>query len=125
MPLERKKGISAATNPRLNNIPRSVLHPLLRELKILIAGGRAFRQNCCSCLVEQDVPIPVIKKWIRHRSEKMNMLYAYHRIKFHSAILAQLPSACYAQKENKISLLIPDSPKTKPNLTEGEESRKL
>jgi integrase len=96
---------------RLNNILRRVLHPLLRELNIPIAGMHAFRHYRCSFLVEHNVPIPVIKQWIGHGSEKMIRRYTHHRPEYHSAILAQLPSAFHPRKENRISLLVPDGPK--------------
>ena len=97
---------------RLNNILRRVLHLLLRELNITIAGMHAFRHYRCSFLVEHNVPIPVIKQRIGNGSEKVIRRYTHHRPEYHSAILAQLPSALCAQNENKISLLVPNSSET-------------
>jgi integrase len=74
---------------RLNNILRRALHPLLRELKMPMAGMPAFRHYRCSFLVEHNVPIPVIKQWIGHGSENMIRRYTHHRPEYHSAILFQ------------------------------------
>jgi integrase len=95
---------------RLNNILRRVLHPILRKLNIPMAGMHAFRHYRCSFLVENNVPVGVIKQWLGHGSEKMIQRYTHHRPEFHSAILAQLPSVLPAQNEGQTALLVPNSP---------------
>jgi len=80
----------------------------------------AFRHYRCNFLFKHNVPIPVIKQWSGHVSERMIRRYTRHRPEFHSAIVAQLLRAFHSQKEDKISLFVP-----KTNLTEAEESRKL
>ena len=95
---------------RLNNILRRVLHPILRKLNIPMAGMHAFRHYRCSFLVENNVPVGVIKQWLGHGSEKMIQRYTHHRPEFHSAILAQLPSLLPAHSEGQTALLVPNSP---------------
>ena len=71
-------------------------------------------------LVENNVPVAVIKQWLGHGSERMIRRYTHHRPEYHSAILAQLPSVFAGQNIEKIALLVPNR-----NLTERRWSRNL
>ena len=83
---------------RLNNILSRMLHPILRKLKIPMAGMHAFRHHRCSFLVEHDAPVAAIKQWLGPGSERMIRRYTHHRPEFHSAILAKLPTVLSAEK---------------------------
>ena len=58
---------------RNSNVLKWGLHPLLRELKIPIAGMHAFRHYRVTALMESNVPLETIKAWIGHGSEAMTV----------------------------------------------------
>lgn len=67
------------------------LYPLLDELKIEHAGMHAFRHFRVSFLVEQDVPVEVIRRWIGHGSEAMMRRYTHLRSEYRQQVLSRLP----------------------------------
>ena len=87
-------------NPlRESNILRRELHPILKELGIPRCGLHAFRHGRVSFLVENNVPLPVIRLWIGHGSDKMVARYTHARPQFHANIIASLPSIANMQTE--------------------------
>ncbi len=80
-------------NPlRENNVLKRHLHPLLKELGIPKCGLHAFRHGRVSFLVENNVPLPIIRLWIGHGSDKMVARYTHARPEFHANEIAKLPS---------------------------------
>lgn len=80
-------------NPlRESNILRRHLHPVLKKLKIPMCGLHAFRHGRVSFLVENNVPLPMIRLWIGHGSDKMVQRYTHARPEFHANVIASLPS---------------------------------
>ncbi len=77
---------------RESNILRRELHPILKELKLPKCGCHAFRHGRVSFLVENNVPLPMIRLWIGHGSDKMVQRYTHARPEFHAHIIASLPS---------------------------------
>lgn len=67
------------------------LHPLLGKLGIERAGMHAFRHFRVSFLMEQNVPVELIKRWIGHGSEAMIRRYTHLRSDYRQQVLAQLP----------------------------------
>src|SRR5260370_40786194 len=62
------------------------------KLKSPRCGLHASRHGRVSFLVENNVPVSVIKSWIGHGSEKMIELYTHSRPEFHQLVLAKLPA---------------------------------
>lgn len=87
-------------NPlRESNILRRELHPILKVLGIPKCGLHAFRHGRVSFLVENNVPLPVIRLWIGHGSDQMVARYTHARPQFHANIIATLPSIANMQTE--------------------------
>jgi integrase len=82
---------------RESNVLRRELHPILEELKIPKCGLHAFRHGRVSFLVENNVPLPVIRLWIGHSSDQMVARYTHARPQFHANIIASLPSIANMQ----------------------------
>ena len=74
------------------NVLKRHLHPLLKELGIQKCGLHAFRHGRVSFLVEHNVPLPMIRLWIGHGSDKMVARYTHARPEFHANEIAKLPS---------------------------------
>jgi len=74
------------------NVVERELWPTLDKLKIPRCGLHAFRHGRVSFLVENNVPVSVIKSWIGHGSEKMIERYTHSRPEFHQQVLAKLPA---------------------------------
>jgi integrase len=62
---------------RNSNVLKWGLHPLLRKLKIPMAGMHAFRHYRVTALMESGVPLETIKVWIGHGSEAMIRRYSH------------------------------------------------
>jgi integrase len=77
---------------RNTTVLRRHLHPMLQKLGILQAGMHAFRHGRVSFLVEQEVPIEVIKAWIGHGSEAMIRRYLHLRTSYRATVLASVKS---------------------------------
>ena len=84
---------------RENNMLKRELHPLLKELGIQKCGLHAFRHGRVSFLVENDVPLPMIRLWIGHGSDRMVARYTHASKKFHANVIAGLPSIANMQTE--------------------------
>jgi len=65
------------------NVVERELWPILDKLKIPRCGLHAFRHGRVSFLVENNVPVSVIKEWIGHGSERMIDHYTHSRLEFH------------------------------------------
>ena len=65
--------------------------PNLDKLKIPRCGLHAFRHGRVSFLIENNVPVSVIKEWIGHGSNRMIEHYTHSRPEFHQKVLATLP----------------------------------
>ena len=80
-------------NPlRQGNILKRHLHPVLKQLGIAKCGLHAFRHGRVSFLVENNVPLPMIRLWIRHDSGRMVQRDTYARPEYHANGLAKLSS---------------------------------
>lgn len=78
---------------RESNVIRRHLHPALAKLGIPRRGGmHGFRHGRVSFLVEQGVPLELIKRWIGHGSEAMIRRYTHLRPEYGAKILRQIPS---------------------------------
>lgn len=77
---------------RESNILRRELHPILKKLGLPKCGLHGFRHGRVSFLVENNVPIAMIKLWIGHGSDKMVARYTHARPEFHANVIASLPS---------------------------------
>jgi integrase len=77
---------------RESNILHRELHPILKKLGIPKCGLHAFRHGRVSFLVENNVPLPMIRLWIGHGSDKMVQRYTHARPEFHAHVIASLPS---------------------------------
>jgi len=77
---------------RESNILKRHLHPILRKLGIPQCGMHAFRHGRVSFLVENNVPLPVIRLSIRHGSDQMVSRYTHVMPEFHRRVIAGLPS---------------------------------
>lgn len=77
---------------RESNIIRRELHPVLKTLGIPKCGLHAFRHGRVSFLVENNVPLPMIRLWIGHGSDKMVARYTHARPEFHANVIASLPT---------------------------------
>lgn len=87
-------------NPlRENNLLKRDLHPLLKKLGIQKCGLHAFRHGRVSFLVENDVPLPMIRLWIGHGSDRMVQRYTHARPEFHANVIARLPLIANVQTE--------------------------
>ena len=84
---------------RENNVLKRELHPLLKELGIQKCGLHAFRHGRVSFLVENDVPLPMIRLWIGHGSDRMVARYTHASKRFHANVIAGLPSIANMQTE--------------------------
>jgi integrase len=84
---------------RESNILRRELHPILNRLKIPKCGLHAFRHGRVSFLVENNVPLSMIRLWIGHGSDKMVARYTHARPEFHANVIASLPSIANMQTE--------------------------
>jgi integrase len=84
---------------RESNILRRELHPILKKLGLPKCGLHAFRHGRVSFLVENNVPLPVIRLWIGHGSDQMVARYTHARPEFHANIIATLPSIANMQTE--------------------------
>jgi hypothetical protein len=76
---------------RNSNVLKWGLHPLLRKLKIPIAGMHAFRHYRVTALMENNVPLETIKAWIGHGSEAMIRHYSHLRPDCFEKHLAVVP----------------------------------
>jgi integrase len=76
---------------RNSNVLKRGLHPLLRKLKIPIAGMHAFRHYRVTTLIESTVPLETIKAWIGHGSEAMIRRYSHLRPDCFEKHLAAVP----------------------------------
>ena len=74
-----------------NNLVERHLWPVLESLKIPRCGLHAFRHGRVSFLVENEVPVNIIKHWIGHGSQKMIDHYTHSRPAYHQKVLATLP----------------------------------
>jgi integrase len=80
-------------NPlREGNVLKRHLHPVLKKLGIAKCGLHAFRHGRVSFLVENNVPLPMIRLWIGHGSDRMVQRYTHARPEFHANEIAKLPS---------------------------------
>ena len=62
---------SATSRRRVGNRPlRRELHPILKKLGLAKCGLHAFRHGRVSFLVENNVPVPVIRLWIGRGSDQ-------------------------------------------------------
>jgi integrase len=87
-------------NPlREGNILKRHLHPVLTKLSIPKCGLHAFRHGRVSFLVENNVPLPMIRLWIGHGSDRMVQRYTHARPEFHANVIAKLPSIANMQTE--------------------------
>jgi integrase len=82
---------------RESNILRRKLHPILKQLKLPKCGLHAFRHGRVSFLVENNVPLPMIRLWIGHGSDQMVRRYTHARPEFHANVIASLPSIANMQ----------------------------
>ena len=91
---ERKSGLLLMNRCkqafRNTTVLRRQLHPLLEKLGIKQAGMHAFRHGRVSYLVEQGVPLDIIKAWIGHGSDAMIELYLHLRPAYRAAALANV-----------------------------------
>src|ERR1700677_4209074 len=80
-------------NPlREGHVLKRHLHPILKKLGIAKCGLHAFRHGRVSFLVENNVPLPMIRLWIGHGSDRMVQRYTHARPEFHASQIAKLPS---------------------------------
>ena len=85
-------------NPlREGNVLKRHLHPILEGLKMPKCGLHAFRHGRVSFLVENNVPLPMIRLWIGHGSDRMVQRYTHARPEFHANVIAKLPSIANVQ----------------------------
>jgi site-specific recombinase XerD len=76
---------------RNSNVLKRGLHPLLRKLKIPIAGMHGFRHYRVTALMESNVPLETIKAWIGHGSDAMIRHYSHVRPDCFEKHLAAVP----------------------------------
>jgi integrase len=76
---------------RNSNVLKRVLHPILKKLGIPQGGMHGFRHGRVSFLVEQGVPVELIRRWIGHGSDAMIRRYTHLRPEYGQKILRQLP----------------------------------
>ena len=87
-------------NPlREGNILKRHLHPILKRLGIPRCGMHAFRHGRVSFLVENNVPLPMIRLWIGHGSDRMVQRYTHARPEFHANVISKLPTIANMQTE--------------------------
>lgn len=87
-------------NPlREGNVLRRYLHPVLKKLGIPKCGLHAFRHGRVSFLVENNVPLPMIRLWIGHGSDRMVQRYTHARPEFHANVISKLPTIANVQTE--------------------------
>jgi integrase len=101
-----------STALRNSNVLRRALHPVLKALGIPQGGMHGFRHGRVSFLMEQGVPLEVIKRWIGHGSEAMIRRYTHLRPEYGQKILRQLPGV--AQSVQSSWPLGPTNPEVKP-----------
>jgi hypothetical protein len=65
---------------------------MLKKLRIAKCGLHAFRHGPVSFLVENKVPLPMIRLWIGHGGDRMVQRYTHARPEFHANEIAKLPS---------------------------------
>jgi integrase len=68
------------------------LHPLLRRLGLERGGMHAFRHFRVSHLIQNEVPLEIIKRWIGHGSEDMIRRYTHLHPTYRKSVLARIPS---------------------------------
>lgn len=76
---------------RNSNVLKWGLHPILRKLKIPMAGMHAFRHYRVTALIESNVPLETVKAWIGHGSEAMIRRYSHLRPDCFEKHLAAVP----------------------------------
>jgi integrase len=76
---------------RNSNVLKRGLHPVLRKLKIPMAGMHAFRHYRVTALTGSNVPLGAIKAWIGHGSEAMIRRYSHLRSDCFEKHLAAVP----------------------------------
>jgi integrase len=97
---------------RNSNVLRRALYPILKALGIPKGGMHGFRHGRVSFLMEQGVPLEVIKRWIGHGSEAMIRRYTHLRPEYGQKILRQLPGV--VQSVQGSWPLGPTNPEVKP-----------
>jgi integrase len=65
---------------------------MLKKLGIAKCGLHAFKHGRVSFLVENNAPLPMIRLWIGHSSDRMVQRYTQARPEFHANEITKLPS---------------------------------
>ncbi len=68
------------------------LHPLLRRIGLELGGMHAFRHFRVSHLIQNEVPLEIIKRWIGHGSDEMIRRYTHLHPTYRKSVLARIPA---------------------------------